>query len=186
MNNKIIVSITVAITIGIIIYSVSQISTIEKDTSLEFNEDDKISSMLEKVKQDKTDNDNLKNPYTPKEREWINSGPFHIDRSEYWLGEKTFINIDEIDENIKGEMVFAKIINSTHSKIYSKIAFDGSKEQNNFYLAYYPSEFKGFCGTNELAGDWRIMFVGTSFPDLKFKIINQILPGMEDKFLPVC
>ena len=32
---------------------------------------------------DKIKNDNSDNPYIPSPREWISSGPFKIDRSEY-------------------------------------------------------------------------------------------------------
>ena len=186
MNNKIIISIAIIITIIIIIFSISQLEINKNESKSNFEESDQISSMLQKIKDDKIKNDNSENPYKPAPKEWINSGPFYIDRSEYWLGEKTFINIDQVDENTRGEMVFAKVINSTHDKIYKRIIFDGSKKQNNFYLGFYPSEFKGFCSTNELAGDWRVFFAGTEFPYLEFKILNKTLPGMEEKFLPVC
>ena len=35
------------------------------------------------------------NEYSPKDREWITSGPFQIDRSKYVLGEKVFLRIGE-------------------------------------------------------------------------------------------
>ena len=186
MNNKIIISIAIIITIIIIIFSISQLEINKNESKSNFEESDQISSMLQKIKDDKIKNDNSENPYKPAPKEWINSGPFFIDRSEYWLGEKTFINIEQVDENTRGEMIFAKVINSTHDKIYKRINFDGSKKQDNFYLGFYPSEFKGFCSTNELAGDWRVFFAGTEVPYLEFKILNKTLPGMEEKFLPVC
>ena len=188
MNNKIIIliSLVITITIAIVTFSTTQVEIIEEESKSYIEESDQIGSVLQKIKEDKIKNDNSENPYKPKEKEWINSGPFFIDRSEYWLGEKTFINIDEVDEGTKGEMVFTKIINNTHSKIYKKIAFDGSKPQNNFYLGFYPSEFKGFCSTNELVGDWEVIFAGTNFSNLKFKIIDRILPGMEDNYQSVC
>ena len=37
---------------------------------------------------DEIEEKKLENEYTPKEREWITSGPFQIDRSEYIIGEK--------------------------------------------------------------------------------------------------
>ncbi len=49
-----------------------------------------IKELLDKIKSDKLENEKLDNPYILKEREWITSGPFKIDRSEYPLGEKIF------------------------------------------------------------------------------------------------
>ena len=186
MNNTMIILISISITIAIITFTIIQIGMIDEESKSNMEESDQISSMLQKIKDDKIKNDNSENPYKPAPKEWINSGPFFIDRSEYWLGEKTFINIEQVDENTRGEMIFAKVINSTHDKIYKRIIFDGSKKQNNFYLGFYPSEFKGFCDTNELTGDWKIFFAGTEIPPLEFKIVNKTLPGMEEKFLPVC
>ena len=174
------------ITIIVIIFSISQIEISKSESKSNIEESDQINAMLQKIEEDKIKNDNSDNPFVPREKEWINSGPFYIDRSEYWLGEKTFINIEQVDEKTKGEMIFAKVVNSTHDKIYKRIFFDGSKKQNNFYLGFYPAEFKGFCGAKELTGDWKVIFAGTQFPDLKFKILNQTLPGMEEKYLPVC
>ena len=45
-------------------------------------------------------NEKSDNPYVPKEREWIQSGPFQIDRSEYVLGEKVFINVNDLPKNV--------------------------------------------------------------------------------------
>ena len=136
--------------------------------------------------EDKIKNDNSEKPYVPKEREWIRSGPFLVDRSEYVLGEKVFINMDNIPENVKGEIRFVKIFNSTHNQPYKSIAFDGSKKQNNFYLAIYPSIPLGFCTADSLVGDWKVVFTGTPFDAVDFKFVNQILPGMENQFEPVC
>ena len=186
MNNKMIILISISITITIITFSIIQIGMIDKESKSNMEESDQISSMLQKIKDDKIKNDNSENPYKPAPKEWINSGPFFIDRSEYWLGEKTFINIEQVDENTRGEMIFAKVINSTHDKIYKRIIFDGSKKQNNFYLAIYPNAFKKICTTDDLVGEWEIIFTGTNFEKLKFQIKDQIIPGMEDKFEPVC
>ena len=48
----------------------------------------------------------LKMGYTPKPREWITSGPFQIDRSEYVLGEKIFLRIGGLNHNEEGEVIF--------------------------------------------------------------------------------
>ena len=105
MNNKtiILIAIAAALLIGIIIVVLvpTQNETVEEETS-RLVETDQIHSVLKKIEDGKIINDNSENPYIPKEREWIQSGPFKIDRSEYVLGEKIFVNMDYIDKNTKG------------------------------------------------------------------------------------
>ena len=185
MNSKVIIPIVVSIIIIIIAFSIIQTGEIKESPPVsekEFPDN----PMLQKIMEDKIKNENSENPYVPNEREWIRSGPFLIDRSEYWLGEKVFINIDNIPENVKGEIRFTKIVNSTHNQPYKSIVFDGSKKQNNFYLPIYPSLPRGFCTSDSLVGDWKLIFTGTPFDSLDFKIVNQIIPGLEEQFESVC
>ena len=195
MNAKIIIPISVIITIVIVVFSLTQIETIEKQTPSQFEENSdrdttekQIDSMLQKIKEDKIKNDNSKDAWYPNEREWITSGPFKIDRSEYLLGEKIFVNIDYLPKNVKGEMVFTKIINSTHTMEYHKMKFDGSKPQSNFYLGLNLYPFGGICSTDMLVGDWELRFVGPNneFNKLDFKVINKIVPGVEKNYESVC
>ena len=175
----------IVITVIIIAFAIIQTGVIKENPSTsekEFPND----PILQKITNDRIENENSESPYVPKDREWIRSGPFSIDRSEYVLGEKVFINIDDIPENVKGEIKFVKIFNSTHDHPYKSIGFDGSKKQNNLYLPIYPSIARGFCTSDSLVGDWRVDFTGTPFDSLGFKITSQILPGMENQYEPVC
>ena len=194
MNGKIVIPISVIITIVIVVFSLTQNEIIEKQTSPEISDSSEISieseiqSMLDKIKEEKIKNDNSIEPFIPTEREWIESGPFQMDKSEYALGEKIFINIKKLNKNLKGTMVFTKIINSTHVFEYSKINFDGSKPQQNFYLGINLFALRGICTADQLIGDWQLRFVGPNneFDKLDFKIKNQILPGNEKKYEAVC
>jgi len=186
MNTKIVIPISVIITIVIVIFILTQNEIIEKEISSEINSSSEIQNILNKIKEDKIKNDNSENPYYPKEREWIESGPFMIDRSEYVIGEKIFINIGKLDKNLKGQMIFSKIINNTHSYNYKQIGFDGSKPQQNFYLGFSLNQMRGVCTPDFFVGDWELIFEGTNFESLKFKVINQIIPGMEENYEPVC
>ena len=188
MNNlKIVIPIFVAVTIIVIIFNLTQNEIIEEQIE-ELENTPEIQNMLEKIKKDKLENDSSDNPYMAIEREWIQSGPFQIDRSEYVLGEKAFVNIVNLNENDKGTMIFTKIINSTHNLEYKKIRFDGSKPQQNFYLAFNLVEQRGICTVDQLIGDWELRFVGDNgeYNSLEFKIKNQMIPGMEKRFEPVC
>ena len=156
----------------------------EKSQSSEISE---IEKMLNVIEEDKKNNDQSENPWVPKEREWIQSGPFMIDRSEYLLGEKIFINMVNLDENTKGKMIFVKSINMTHFFEYKKISFDGSvKTDGNLYLSINLNGIRGICTTDQLVGNWGIWFEGTDIQPLYFKIRDQFVPGQEKNYQPEC
>ena len=136
---------------------------------------------------DEIEKQNLENEYKPKDREWITSGPFQIDRSEYVLGEKIFVNIKNTHvQNLKGQMAFVKIVNNTHVYEYKKIPFDFSKPQQNFYLAFNLNLARGICTYDVFPGNWEVIFRGTNVPSLEFKVLDQIIPGMEENYKPIC
>jgi hypothetical protein len=188
MNNKIVIPVSIIITILIVVFSFTQNEIIENETLPEINDSSEIDTMINKIKKDKIENDGSENPYKPTEREWVQSGPFKIDRSQYALGEKLFVNVMKLDKNVKGEMQFTKIINNSHSWIYKTIDFDGSKPQQNFYLGFDLFDKRGICTADQLVGDWEVRFVGDKgeFESIEFKIINQTIPGKYDRFTPVC
>ena len=202
MNGKIIIPISVIITIVIVVFSLTQNEIIEEQISPEINDSPEmmdtspkydwdgtsppnIQDIYGKIEKDKMENIASEQPYYPKEREWISSGPFKIDRSEYYLGEKIFINIEQIDKNTKGKIVFWKIINSTSSYIYAEFPFDGSKPQSNFYFTPDLQELNGICHVDQLIGDWTVQFVGTQHSNLEFKIISKLMPGYGDRYDPI-
>ena len=195
MNNKIIISISIVITISIIIFSLSQSGIIEeRDLSQnevieerDLSQNEVIEEKLNQIIKSKIENDQSANPYIPKEREWIKSGPFMIDRSEYLLGEKIFINMMNLDEDTKGQMIFVKSINMTHFFEYKKISFTGEHKTNgNLYLPIHLNGFRGICTTDQLVGNWGIWFEGTDFQPIYFKIRDQIVPGQEETYKPEC
>ena len=184
MNSKIVISISILITIVIAVFSLTQNQLTEKQTSSELEVTNEISSLLDKIKQEK--NENLEGSYSVKEREWISTGPVKIDRSEYALGEKIFVNLDNVNSEFKGQMIFGKVVNMTHTKQYKIIYCDGLKSQSNCYFGVYPDKSLGFCTAEDILGDWRVIIPQTNLNNLNFKIVNDIVPGLEDKFEPVC
>ena len=108
------------------------------------------------------------------EEEWTYSGPFGIDKTEYNIGEKIFIDVVDIPKEDKGIAIFFRPINATHDIEYLRIDFDGSNKDNfNRYFEFRLNDKKGICSVNDLAGDWTINFIGVEYEELKFKIINQ-------------
>ena len=190
MNGKIIIPISVIITIVIVVFSLTQNDIIEEQISSEINDSPEmmdtpshIQDIYDKIEEDKIKNDASEQPYeSTKEREWISSGPFKIDRSEYYLGEKIFFNIERIDKNTKGKVVFWKITNNTSAYTYAEFPFDGSRPQSNFYFTPELGELSGICNVDQLIGDWTVQFVGTQYSNLEFKIINKIIPGYGDRY----
>ncbi len=138
-------------------------------------------------KLDEIEKINLENEYSPKEREWLTSGPFQIDRSEYVLGEKIFLRTNGIGIDEKGQIVFLRPLNSTHYSVYWTIPFDGKDSPAfNYYLQPQLSKIKEYCTVDDFIGDWRVVFRGTNYSNLEFKITEDILPGDEDSYQPVC
>ena len=115
-------------------------------------------------------------------REWITSGPFQIDRKEYFLGEKVFLRIGGLlDET--GSIAFLRPLNETHYSVYLTIPFDAAKKQAfNYYIDPQLSKSKDICSYEDLVGDWTVVFRGTDYPNIKFTYLNQTIPGMEDDY----
>ena len=108
------------------------------------------------------------------EEEWTYSGPFGIDKIEYNIGEKMFIDVVDIPKEDKGTAIFFRPINATHDIEYLSIDFDGSKKDNfNRYFEFKLNEWKGICSRNDLLGDWKIIFLGVEYKELNFRVLNQ-------------
>ena len=186
--------------IGILIGSIALIAAIvmmipnEKSDSMEVEDvldkevmpDEDISPEVQK-KLDEIEKINLENEYSPKPREWITSGPFQIDRSRYVVGEKIFLVIGGLEQQEKGQAAFLRPLNDTHYKVYQTIPFDGAKKNAfNYYIQPQLSKVAGICSIDDIAGEWAVVFRGTDYANLKFEITEQILPGDEDNYQPVC
>jgi hypothetical protein len=184
VNSKIAIPIVIGIIIivGIIAMTNQESNTMEVEDTLnkELQPEEITPEIQEKI-------DDLENEYTPKEREWITSGPFQIDRSEYVLGEKIFLRTGGLGYDEKGQVAFLKPLNSTHYEVYLTIPFDGSDNSAfNFYLEPQLSKLKGYCSADDFVGDWKVVFRGTDYPNLEFKITEDILPGEFEDYQPVC
>jgi len=191
VNGKIVIPIVVGIiiiTVGIMAITNQGSTTMKVEDALDkeiIPNEDVTPEVQEKI--DKIEKVNLENEYSPKEREWITSGPFQIDRSEYVLGEKIFLRMGGLSHDEKGQIAFLRPLNSTHYSVYLTIPFDGSdKSAFNYYLQPQLSKIRGFCSADNFIGDWRVVFRGTDYPNLEFKITKDILPGDEENYKPVC
>jgi len=118
--------------------------------------------------------------YTNLPREWITSGPFQVDRSEYAIGESIFIRMGGIEEKEKGQIAIYRPLNATHHKIYLTIPFDGEdKSASNTYFTPQINSKRGICSMDDLQGEWMMIFRGTDYPNLYFEINKNVLPGTD-------
>ena len=184
MNGKIVIPVSIIIII-VVVFSLTQIEIFEEQVS-ESKNSSEIEEMLDILKKEKLENDKSENPFIPKEREWITSGPFKIDRSEYVLGEKIFVNIDQVNKDEKGKVIFLRSVNSTHHVPYHTMPFDGSGQRNNYYFTPDLSELRKICSADEIIGNWKVVFQGTEYSDLNFKVSAKIMPGYEYRYEPMC
>jgi hypothetical protein len=171
-----------AIVAIIVIPNEESVDVIENDLQSQEEITPEIQEKLDEIDRKRSENE-----YSPKDREWLTSGPFQIDRSEYLLGEKIFLRVGLLGSEEKGEVAFLKPLNVTHYEVYLTIPFDGSDTATfNYYLQPSLSKLRGYCTVDEFVGDWRVVFRGTDYSNLEFKITEDILPGDEDYYEPVC
>jgi len=183
VKKGLIVGITVGISVFVIILAVILISSprsniieVEDTLDKEVKPETEIPEVQEKL--DKIEKINLENEYSPKEREWITSGPFQIDRSKYAIGEKIFIIIGGLDVNEKGQIAIMRPLNDTHYSVYLTIPFDGAaKPAFNYYIDPQISKTRGICSVDDIIGKWVMVFRGTDYPNLNFEITDDVIPG---------
>jgi len=189
-NSKIIIPVIIVIItiIAIVLATFQQqdVMKVEDTLDRELMPQQEITLEIQE-KLDEIEKNNLENVYEPKKREWITSGPFQIDRSEYILGEKIFLKIGGLSYDEIGQAVFLMPSNGTHYTVYLSVPFDGAdRVAFNYYLEPDLSKARGICSTEDLVGDWKVVFRGTNYPNLEFRITEEILPGDEEQYEPVC
>ena len=166
------------IILAIILISSPKSDVIEVEDTLdkEVKPETEIPEIQEKL--DEVEKINLENEYSPKEREWITSGPFQIDRSKYAIGEKIFIVIGGLNVNEKGQIAVMRPLNDTHYSVYLTIPFDGAtKPAFNYYIEPQISSTRGICSVDDITGKWAMVFRGTDYPNLNFEITKDVVPG---------
>lgn len=115
---------------------------------------------------------------------WHRSGPFAIDKKEYKIGQNIFIAVEGLRPYDKGNMVFVMPNGTTK---YITIPFDG-EEKSGFNQYFKPtiSKFRKICSTNDLVGNWTVIFQGTNYRQLEFRVLNQTLESDAPHFERVC
>ena len=156
----------------------SEIMEVEDTLDMELRPDENISPEIQE-KLDEIKKNTAENEYVPSPREWITSGPFQIDRSEYAIGEKIFIRIGGLQFEEIGQIAVMRPLNAT-SDLYLTIPFDGAKKAGfNYYIEPQLSKTRGLCSIDDIMGEWTLVFRGTNYPNLYFDITEKIVPGTD-------
>ena len=131
------------------------------------------------------------------------SGPFQIEKYEYYLGEKMFFNAVNIPTDAIGEIIFFRPASDGINKYpkefegvpkeliskkvkYLEIKFNGEDKQNfNKFFEPRFNEWTGICDRNDLIGEWLIVFSGTQHEHLYFTVLNYTMPGDPREFEPL-
>jgi len=103
-----------------------------------------------------------------------------INKDKYLLGEKIFMNIGEIPMGLKDYLE----IYTPNGKKYLQIPLDGDKKSSfKHYFKPMLSLKSGICDKDELIGKWTILFTGSPENQLKFNVMEEILPYSEEFYV---
>jgi len=133
------------------------------------------------------------------EIEWVTSGPFQLEKNQYYIGEKIFITARDIPTNESGEIIFLRPASEGHmtserelegipielisKKVkYIGINFDGADKQNfNRYFEPRLNEWMGICSTEDIVGEWVMVFHGTQYEHINFIVLDELAPWEKTK-----
>lgn len=106
--------------------------------------------------------------------QWIVSGPFAINKPQYKLGENVFMTVNGLQPNEIGNIW----VITPQNKTFTKIPFNGTaKDHFNYYFKPDTSRGAGISTTEELIGNWQVIFDLVKYQPLSFEVINETLPG---------
>lgn len=117
-------------------------------------------------------------------KDWNRSGPFAINKFEYMIGDNVFIAVNGLQPTDIGNLIFVMPNGTTK---YITIPFDGSNKTGfNQYFKPSISKARGICSIDDLIGEWTVVFQQTEYQPLKFRIINETVPGEVGLFQRIC
>jgi hypothetical protein len=117
-------------------------------------------------------------------KNWNRSGPFAINKFEYRIGDSIFITVNGLTPNDVGSAIFV-LPNGTTK--YISIPFDGSKKSEfNQYFKPTISKARLICSVDDIIGEWTIVFKGTEYSPIKFRMLNETIPEEIGDFQRVC
>jgi hypothetical protein len=104
----------------------------------------------------------------------ITSGPFSINNGTYRLGDNVFMVVTGLKSTDVGKVV----IYDPKGGIFDQFPFNGTmKSEFNYFFKPYTLKSEKLCTSQDLVGNWTIVFQGTQYKPIPFEVINQWVPG---------
>ena len=114
--------------------------------------------------------------------QWIISGPFAINKSQYKLGENFFLTVHGLKPDEAGNI----LIMQPNGDVWTTIPFNGSlKSDFSYYNKPDTSSIKKIFKPEDLVGTWQMVFEGVPYKPLSFEIVNEFIPGAEKDIVPL-
>ncbi|HJU14233.1 MAG TPA: hypothetical protein VJ792_07245 [Candidatus Nitrosotalea sp.] len=114
--------------------------------------------------------------------QWISSGPFSINNSTYRLGDNVFMIITGLKPTDIGHIVVLDPKGGT----FTKIPFNGTEKASfNYYFKPNTERLEKLCTPQDLVGNWTMVFEGTHYDALTFKVVNEWVQGSQAEIKPI-
>lgn len=116
------------------------------------------------------------------DEQWISSGPFSINNSTYRLGDNVFMLITGLKPTDIGHIVVLDPKGGT----FTRVPFNGTEKSSfNYYFKPDTERLEKLCTPQDLVGNWTIVFEGTHYNALSFKIVNEWVQGSQAEIKPI-
>ena len=117
-------------------------------------------------------------------KDWNRVDAFAVNKKEYKIGENVFFVAIGLEPTDVGNATF---VMPNGQKNYLSIPFDGSlKSSFNYYFKPSLSKARQVCSTDQIIGDWTIVFEGSRYQPVKFTILNETISTEIGIFQRVC
>lgn len=113
---------------------------------------------------------------------WITSGPFGINNSTFRLGDNVFMIVNGLKPTDVGQIV----VYDPKGGIFTHVPFNGTEKSDfNYFFKPNTERVEKLCTPQDLVGNWTIVFQGTHYDPLTFKVINEWVEGSQKEIKPI-
>ena len=163
MNKNMIIAIIIGISIiiGVIGYQINETTWVKTSVDEYYEKDGKVAHVV-----------------YPENPQIL--GPLQINKDKFLIGENIFYIVRNLQPMDKGSLHFVTPFDHN----YYEVNFDGEEsESQKGYFRPQLSKTRGICEKDLLVGEWTVYFKGYENNQLKFTIVDEILPGNEKYYV---
>ena len=107
---------------------------------------------------------------------WITSGPFSITNSTYRLGDNVFMIVTDLKPTDVGTMIVVDPKGGT----FTRVPFNGTEKSSfNYFFKPNTERIEKLCTPADLVGNWTIVFQGTTYMPITFRVLNEWVAGSQ-------